>query len=193
MSFMGSLPTPSLTGILASATDLEEAEIRAILARDPSHYRTFYIPKKNGGNRQICEPSPELKALQRALMKALEPLLPIHDAAFAYRPGRSIKDNARVHASNPAIKKFDFSDFFSSLTAADWEVYCQTRVPHWGADDISVSTRVFFNDTLEPGLWRLAMGAPSSPFVSNAMLAAFDEEVTDRLMPFEVVYTRYAD
>ena len=59
--------------------------------------------------------------------------------------------------------------------------------------DIDVSARVFFNNTVELTKWRLAMGAPSSPFVSNVLLAPFDQEIVDRLAYLAITYTRYAD
>ena len=37
------------------------------------------------------------------------------------------------------------------------------------------------------------MGAPSSPFVSNVLLAPFDQEIVDRLAYLAITYTRYAD
>lgn len=126
-------------------------------------------------------------------MSELKPLFAIHDAAFAYRDGLSIKDNAERHAHSAAIKQYDFADFFSSLSDEDWRACCRSSMPGWPAQDIEVSTRVFFNDTLERGFWRLAMGAPSSPWVSNVLLAPFDAFVTNRLAPSGVIYTRYAD
>lgn len=182
-----------LTDLLEAACTSCSRDIADILARDPSRYRTFKIPKKSGGLRTLCEPSADLKLLQRALVKELKPLFAIHDAAFAYRDGLSIKDNAARHAHSAANKQLDFADFFSSLSDEDWRACCRRIVPGWSAEDIEVSTRVFFNNTLERGVWRLAMGAPSSPWVSNVLLAPFDAFVTNQLAPSGVIYTRYAD
>ena len=181
-----------LLPLIARASQREESEVIQILQRDPSSYRTFYIPKKDGTRRLISEPSPTLKVFQRTLTKELASSFVIHPAAFAYRTGLSIRDNALAHAHNKAIETYDFADFFPSLSAGDWHTYCSS----FGVLDqldIDVSARVFFNNTVEPTKWRLAMGAPSSPFVSNVLLAPFDQEIVDRLAHLAITYTRYAD
>jgi hypothetical protein len=183
-----------LISLLAEKVNCSVLNVHRILANDPSNYRTFHIPKANGGKRLICEPSPALKQLQKLLTAEITPVVPIHPAAFAYRRSLSIKENAQRHAASQALRRYDFADFFSSLSAHDWHAHChRTRLFDEDMEDIAVSTRIFFNDTIERGNWRLAMGAPSSPFVSNALLYPFDEEVTDQVSMHGITYTRYAD
>lgn len=63
-------------------------------------YKSYAIAKRDGGYRTICHPSRRLKALQRWLLLNVIDRLPVHNAAYAYRHGRSVFDNARVHASS---------------------------------------------------------------------------------------------
>ena len=83
-----------------------------------AEYYSFNIPKRTGGMRTITAPTDELKKLQKIIVETLRDKLLIFesDIAFAYVPGRSIKDAVnrhRVHASNFFLK-IDFKNFFDS-------------------------------------------------------------------------------
>lgn len=60
------------------------------------HYKTYAIPKRDGGTRTIEHPSKKLKALQRWLLTNVLEGLPVHPAAMAYKKGISIFDNAKA-------------------------------------------------------------------------------------------------
>jgi hypothetical protein len=88
----------------------------------PYRYKVYEIAKKAPGKtRTIAQPAKELKPLQYWVMKNVLSKFPIHSAAFAYRKGRNILDNAIPHASHRYLCKLDFRNFFPSIKATDFE------------------------------------------------------------------------
>ncbi|WP_159726904.1 retron St85 family RNA-directed DNA polymerase [Methylosinus sp. Ce-a6] len=178
---------------LVAASGLSERDVRTIIATAPSRYKTYSIPKRRGGERIISQPAREVKFLQRILVEEILSRLPVHDAAMAYREGRSIRDNAAVHAGGGAILKFDFADFFPSIKADDWAAYCRRHSVFKDIDDICLSANLLFRRTKYGSVMRLAIGAPSSPHLSNILMREFDQRVTEAVAKEKVKYTRYAD
>jgi RNA-directed DNA polymerase len=182
-----------LIPILINATGLSERNVRMIIRNAPVRYKTYFIPKRNGNMRLISQPAREVKALQRALVTVILGRLPIHPSATAYRPGMSIRDNAATHAKNGPIMKFDFREFFPSILARDWRTYCETTSLFEDAEDILLSTNILFHRSKESTVLRLAIGAPSSPCLSNVLMFTFDTRISDLVSADHVTYTRYAD
>lgn len=179
---------------LSKQSGLREADVRAIILRAPRSYKFFKIPKRTGGQREIAQPAREVKALQRMFVRGLS-RLPIHDCATAYRQGLSIKDNAERHASNSgAIMKFDFRAFFPSIKSYDWIQYCENNGIFQSEEDIYLSTNLLFHRPYKSSeRLILAMGAPSSPWLSNVLMYDFDRALCGRLASENVTYSRYAD
>lgn len=181
-----------LLPLLIEATGLREHDILSIVSGAPVRYKTYVIPKRNGGVRTISQPARELKALQRVVSAEVLAQMPVHPAATAYRAGASIKANAATHAENGPIIKFDFKDFFPSIAARDWHLYCQKHAVFEDEQDIGISTQILFRRYDRLGL-RLAIGAPSSPILSNVLMYDFDALIAELVSKDEVTYTRYAD
>jgi len=181
-----------LIPFLSAATGLSESDVRSIIMRAPVSYKHYTIAKRSGGRRLISQPAREVKALQRALAHRLRHL-PIHDAAMAYRTGQSIRDNAERHAANGPIMKFDFADFFHSIRAQDWQEYCLRNPVFSKPEDIELSARLLFHRPAGSYILRLAIGAPSSPWLSNVLMYEFDDKVSTAVQKDKVTYTRYAD
>src|SRR5262249_35577279 len=131
--------------ILVAGAGLGEHTILSIVRNAPVRYKTYAIQKRNGGERIISQPARELKALQRILTEEILNDLPVHSAATAYRRGVSIKANAGAHAQNGPILKFDFKDFFPSITSLDWRIYCERNALFDDPLDVWISTNVFFH------------------------------------------------
>ncbi|WP_371421530.1 retron St85 family RNA-directed DNA polymerase [Tardiphaga sp.] len=182
-----------LIPLLIAQTGLSESDILGIIRNAPRRYKTYAIEKRNGGERVISQPARELKALQRILMAELLAKLPVHVAATAYREGISIKANALAHAQNGPIMKFDFENFFPSITARDWRTYCERRSLFRSEVDLWLTTNVFFKKDYARSSLVLAIGAPSSPLLSNILMHEFDEKVAEIVRKDQVTYTRYAD
>src|SRR5687767_2542332 len=59
-----------------------------------THYVRWNVPKRDGSQRLISAPKPDLKAIQRWIMREVTEHLPVHGAAHGFLPGRSILTNA---------------------------------------------------------------------------------------------------
>lgn len=161
------------------------------LARGASHeYKMYSIPKRTGGQRTIHHPSKRLKGLQRWLLVNVVSQLPVHPAAAAYRPGKSIFDNALRHASSRYLLRMDFEEFFPSIQVTDLTRYIadhQHLFADWSALDIEVFSKLMFRHGA------LTIGAPTSPAVSNALCFELDSALDALAASSSVTYSRYAD
>lgn len=178
---------------LVAASGLNPFVVRRILSTAPRRYKEFSVPKRSGGKRKIAQPAKELKILQRAFVDEFLSDLPIHPAATAYRPETSIKDNAERHAGFGPILKMDFKDFFPSITDRDWEHYCQKNNLFEDPLERRLSTLLLFHRPKGGSKLRLAIGAPSSPTLSNILMFEFDRCISELVASDKVQYTRYAD
>ena len=154
-------------------------------------YKTYRIPKRAGGFREIHHPTRDLKFLQRWLNRNIFLFLPVHEAAIAYRRGRSIVDSARPHARSNYVLKMDFKNFFPSLKRSDVELVVEQRLMRIVGGVSDQDVEVILNIVCRHNA--LTIGAPSSPILSNALLYDFDNFVADMCYGKKVVYTRYAD
>jgi len=161
------------------------------LARAASHeYREYEIPKRTGGTRTVHHPSRRLKALQRWLLTRVVSALPVHESAAAYRVGRSILDNAKVHTGSRYLLRMDFTNFFPSITRLDIKKYIGDRpnlFAGWTVEDINV----FCDLVCRNGA--LTIGTPSSPGLSNAICYDMDVQISTVCSRSQTDYTRYAD
>jgi hypothetical protein len=178
---------------LIRATGLAERDVLRIISTAPSRYKEYLIPKRTGGTRLIAQPAVEVKALQRVFVREYLSKLPIHGAAAAYRIGRSIRDNALVHVENGPILKMDFKEFFPSIVPADWEKYCDSRGLFVDPYERHLTSQLLFHRRKGSTVLRLAIGAPSSPQLSNILMYEFDALVSEVVQKDFVAYTRYAD
>lgn len=184
--------TSPLIEMLIRELRISEREVLHLIATAPERYKVYTIPKKRGGRREIAHPARELKVAQRAIIKAYLQHLPVHDAAMAYVKGRSIRDNAAFHAGNGPILKYDFVEFFPSITEFAWISYCERHAVMDKVDAVR-SGRILFRRPKGGRILRLSIGAPSSPILSNILMYDFDEEVSRLVGNHQVRYTRYAD
>ncbi len=150
-------------------------------------YRYFKIPKKNQKMRKIAEPLPMLKEVQYFILQNILQKVPCSAYAKAYKPGATLKGNAKFHRNQPILIKMDIKDYFESLH--------ETRVYHLFHNSFgyskSVSVLLTKLCTLNKGL---PQGAPTSPYLSN--LLTIDMDASIYRFCFEngnLRYTRYAD
>ena len=161
------------------------------LASGASHqYKVYKILKKDGGLRSISHPSRPLKALQRWLLTHVIDDFPVHEAAAAYRRGRSILDNARRHEGSRYLLRMDLAEFFPSITEDDIRQYIrenQGLFQEWSPLDVSVFCNLVCRHS------RLTIGAPTSPGLSNAICYDVDVRLHALCSKRGVTYSRYAD
>ena len=158
-----------------------------------SMYRTFQIPKRRGGFREICAPTDELKSLQTqvaTLFTKSMKFLP-HNAAHGFTRKRNCKTSLEVHQKYGArwFLKLDIKDFFpnttfSQIVDAMKHVYpfcCLTERQMW----------LFASVCTLGGV--TPQGAPTSPVITNLVMVAEDVRITEYCKAHKLTYTRYAD
>ncbi|WP_421951340.1 retron St85 family RNA-directed DNA polymerase [Pelagibacterium sp.] len=171
-----------------SRTDLVE-----IVRRGPDRYKEYEIDKRAGGKRLIAQPSRELKAVQRYLSENFFSQFPISKFATAYRKGKSIRDNAQQHRKARFLLKTDFSNFFHSFAPADIDWLFATNGIVLEKSEVSFLKLSIFWRPKGSRFYTLAMGAPTSPLITNIMMHGIDERLGEFCQRNEVAYTRYAD
>lgn len=178
---------------LAKKLKKSESEVIRFLAGAPLRYKVYKIPKRTSGHRVIAQPSRELKNYQRVFLLLYS--LNIHDAAFAYREGLSIKDNANKHKRNHYLLKLDLENFFNSITSdLFWKVWKKHYAIPSDEEKVLMERLLFWSPSKSSsGKLILSIGAPSSPMLSNFFMYQFDVAISELCSSQDITYTRYAD
>ncbi len=207
---------------LTRGAGVSEPYVESVLERSYFPYTPLRLRKPDGGGRDILSPEPDLLRLQRAALAVLYGELPVHAAAFAYRPGRSVVECAGAHVRAHTVIRLDLADFFhrvterllfpvllaagrSRLSAYQWTLLL-TASPQRDATWLNRGSglhrpRRRRDDPLRPRRYLYAdqregylpQGAPTSGLLSNAVLYAFDEGVGREADLRGLRYTRYSD
>jgi RNA-directed DNA polymerase len=179
---------------------LSVPDVIALATAAPVSYKRYSIPKSSGGRRIIHQPTAKTKALQHALMETILPALPVHPVAAAYVRGNQspLLKNALQHAKSAAQDvvyrysvRIDFRDFFPSIVPDDL-IVCLRAVKALSDEDESFLRNSLFVQYRRK-VFGLAVGAPSSPMISNAVMFSLDRELYAWASARGGVYTRYAD
>ena len=104
---------------LARRLDIDVARV----ASQRLAYRTFRIPKRSGGWRQIEAPEGDLKHVQRKILRRVLTGLKTHPCAIGFERGKSIVTHAREHTGQRVVIRLDLVAFFPSTrdkTSAFW-------------------------------------------------------------------------
>jgi RNA-directed DNA polymerase len=164
----------------------------SLVVRSVDHrYKEYTIPKVSGGERIIQHPAREVKFLQHWVVSNIFSHAPVHPTATAYRRGRSVRNNAVLHAHSRFFLKLDFEDFFPSIRADDVNVILaqvSSTLPFaLTQEDMYIVVKIVTRHG------QLPIGAPSSPVISNAVMYRFDDAMSHLALQFSCVYSRYAD
>jgi RNA-directed DNA polymerase len=185
---------PDLLSKMGAAVLLSEHELMKLIRSAPRRYKVYPIPKRKAGEvRIIAQPAREVKALQYWLIDKFLDKLPVHSSATAYRIGKNIAHNARVHRLGSYVLKMDFKDFFPSIKAHDFRRYCKRNKIELESRELDAILRILFWKPKDSSTLILSIGAPSSPLLSNILMRDFDEKVAKFCAKKKVRYTRYAD
>lgn len=164
----------------------------------PRTYISFPIPKRSGGVRTITAPNDALKEQQFKLLRLLQELQPYaHNAAYAYVKGRECKDAVTVHQKNNSkyFLKLDLKSFFPSCEKSFVISQLQNIYPFHCIPNLSELLDICFIVD-ENGNKVLPQGAPTSPYLCNMVMVAYDYKINKKLWQYNnqhFVYTRYAD
>ena len=166
---------------LARRLGMAEAELEAVAIG----YESFWIPKRDGGRREILAPHPPLKQAQRCILRRVLKRLRSHPAATGFERGRSIVTNARAHVGAAVVVRMDIEKFFTSTSARRVRDYF--RAIGWDRKAAALLTRLCTHDD------GLPQGAPTSPRLSNLVNHGLDARLFALAESIQAVYTRYAD
>jgi len=201
------LPALQSASDLAAAIGIDERELAFLTyhrqAVGTDHYSRFLIPKRKGGTRVISSPKLRLRVAQDWVQAHVLALLPVHDAAAAFRPGLSVADNAKRHTGSAVIVRLDFKDFFPSLTLPRIRRLFQSFGYNPGvasllallcteAPRVAVTldgTRHF----VALGERAVPQGACTSPALTNQLCRRLDTRLTGAAQSLGFRYSRYAD
>ena len=193
----------------ADRRGLERGAPDGPLRRYDYHWR----PKRDGSSRLIEVPRPGLRAAQRRLLDGLIGLIPPHDAAHGFRPGRSVRTFVAPHVGRPLVLKLDLRDFFPTVTGA--RVAALFRAAGY-PEAVARALAGLCTNVAPAALWRrpdaprpgsdasgrsrrlyrerhLPQGAPTSPALANLAAHRLDARLAGLARASGATYTRYAD
>ncbi len=182
--------------------------LRGIVGRKLNCYSIKHIKKRGSGEkRQICIPCLSLQIVQIFINKYIISKVSPHPCAFAYREGYSVKQCAAQHCQAKWIIKIDIKEFFNSITEKHvYKVFRSlgygalisfelsricTYVPQTDDENSYDKYKIQLYNNQEVGY--LGQGANSSPGLSNLVMRAFDQSVSDYCNSQNIIYTRYSD
>jgi RNA-directed DNA polymerase len=164
------------------------------------HYRYTWLP-----HRLIEAPKPRLRALQRRLLDEILAVVPVHERAHGFVPGRGTHTFAASHAGQAVVVSLDLRAFFSSITAGRiYGLFRGAGYPEPVAHTLTALTTTrtpaaLLRSAPNPvtaGLLRqphLPQGAPTSPALANLCAFRLDRRLTGLADRFGMHYSRYAD
>ncbi len=184
----------SILTVLSEELYMGEEVISRFIMTAPYRYKKYKIPKRKPNEfRTISQPSKEVKFMQNLCLGLIREKLPVHKCALAYEKGTSIKKNAELHKNNQYFLKMDFKDFFPSIVPEDLLAVLSDNGICLLDEEKIILSHLFFWKLRRNSPLKLSIGAPSSPFISNAVLFGFDIKVSELCAGLEITYSRYAD
>lgn len=167
------------------------------------HYTRFAIPKRGGGRRLISTPKPAMRAAQQWIRTNVLVPLPVSEYAAAFRPGKSIADNARLHSGKSCVIRLDLRDFFGTVTFPRIRGFFESLGYNPGVATVlalictdAPRSRVTLDGQTSlviVGDRSLPQGACTSPDLANLITAGLDARIGGLSRKFGYTYSRYAD
>jgi len=151
-----------------------------------SDYIVHRIPKRSGGIRVLHEPKPELKALQKRVLRWLQARgLGGGKRSHAFERGKSISTHARLHVGRKIVVRLDLKDFFGSTT--NTMVQLALMKEGVGTEQAKEIVEICSLDDVLP------QGGPCSPLLANVAAKQMDLRLASLAESRKAVYSRYAD
>jgi RNA-directed DNA polymerase len=154
-------------------------------------YHEFKLTCKNGKVRDIIAPNDDIKPILQSINKIFQHVYDSRNSDFqvAYKPNKSIKDNARAHVDNQFVFKLDLHDFFPSCKKKYVDKYISFLFKNSIGSDIL--KQEFFKATLHDDA--LYIGNPVSGTLANTIISAPVKYIKRICAKFNIEFTVYAD
>jgi RNA-directed DNA polymerase len=150
-------------------------------------YKSFSIPKRSGGTREISAPVSAIKVIQRNLKQVLEAVYTPKPATHGFVTGRSIVSNARLHKRRRYVLNIDLENYFPAIHFGRVRGMFMKN-PYNLNDEVStILAQICCHNKVLP------QGAPTSPIVSNMICARLDAKLQQLAKEHQCTYSRYAD
>lgn len=179
------LPLIATPQQLSDLIGLEHSYVCSMAYVQKKFYRRFLIKKKNGSNREIYEPLPDLKFVQHWILTNILEKCSVSLYAKAFIKNRDLRQNARFHVNQNVVVTMDIKDFFPSITVFDvYSIFNKMgylKNVAWFLANLCCYERI------------LPQGAPTSPYLSNLRLIDLDKRIANYTLSQKIRYTRYAD
>ncbi len=172
-------------------------------------YIQFTVKKKSGAERVISSPNNGLKEIQKCLNLVFQLVHEPNPAANGFVPGKSIVDNALIHAGSFYVYNIDLKDFFPSIDQA--RIWGRLKKPPFNLNEtqkrLDLANIIASLCCHEMEVERmdnsgaflkvlkavLPQGAPTSPVLSNIICERLDIRLSGVAKRFGLKYSRYAD
>lgn len=164
-------------------------------------YTRSTIPKKHGGDREICAPNKDLKLIQRRLSILLQDCIDEINVArghpedgkrfgiaHGFKRKHTIMTNGRAHVTRRFVFNADLHDFFGTINFG--------RVRGFFLKDKNFSLQAEVATTIAQIACfenKLPQGSPCSPIISNFLAHPLDIRLVRLASKHGMTYTRYAD
>lgn len=172
---------------------LDLSYLSRIAQRSSYYYKDYKIPKKNGGERPVSQPSPELKTLQYWVVHNIFEKIPVSKAAYAYKKGDSIKKHAEFHCKSRFILHADICNFFPSIHSKHLSEILKCNKDIFDSLGLDLNSSIQDINKICFRRDSLCIGAVSSPVISNIIMYSFDNALIEYCKEHQYIYSRYAD
>lgn len=195
----------------AGIIGIEYSELNSVINNIDGYYAYFTIKKKHSKKRRrIVVPYQNLKRIQRWILHEILDKIPVHPQCKGFVKGGSTYQNASPHVGMSFIRKFDFKDFFESITVQrvyglfleigyspavshDLAALCTLKLEEKKYQSLKGYKQSCFRYLYEKPKAVLAQGAPTSPAIANLICRRLDSRLTKYADMNGIHYTRYAD
>jgi RNA-directed DNA polymerase len=139
-----------------------------------------------GKNRLLVEATGLLKTVQRRILDDLLLRIRPFESSFGLATGRTIKDNAKIHAKSKYIVKLDVKDFYPSIHRKTVYKFF-TKQQRCSPDVAHILT------TLTTRNHSLPLGTSTSPMLADQIVRPIDVRINGMANKAALKYTRYID
>jgi RNA-directed DNA polymerase len=200
MTYLARLKAATTLNDVAHLLSVKPSALAFVLYKIPNEdkYKTFTVPKKNGGERIISAPTERLKLLQSRLGKFLEQcqleveaelkVKPRCVLAHGFKTGFSIQTNAINHRARRWVFNTDLQDFFPSINFGRvYGFFIKNKYYLLHKRVATIISQISCHDNKVP------QGSPCSPVISNIIAHLLDIRLNEMATSKGCTYTRYAD